>query len=293
MSTPDARRVSRFIDVDGTKLHALDWGGDGPPLLLVHGGRRTGRSWNAVARRLHDAFRVIALDIRGHGDSEPSEWGNDSTGRARDIARVAEGLELPPHFVMAHSLGTLAAAPYAASHPDRVRGLLLIEPIPDGFLHWVRMGTFTEDGTPREGRERRNGWASMDDLRERLLRNRETSKWTPEVLEDVLREETRTLPDGSVEIKWDPSVYNLAEMRQDTFSLVKIAPHLTMPTLILAVATSPLLESHYKPVATSLPKGKLEVLTGYGHAVYMEDPELVAKWARGWFLGEGKVSLRA
>ena len=96
------------------------------------------------------------------------------------------------------------------------------------------------------------------------------------------------LPDGSVEIKWGPSVYNLAEMRRDSYSLLALAPKLTMPTLILAVDTSPLLETHYTPIAAALPHSRLEVLPNYSHALYMEDPYLVARWAKEWLLGIGR-----
>ena len=61
--------TSRYIPSDDIELHVLDWGGDGPPLITIHGGRRTANSWNAVARRLHHGFRVISVDIRGHGNS--------------------------------------------------------------------------------------------------------------------------------------------------------------------------------------------------------------------------------
>src|SRR5262245_27530260 len=65
-TTSDTQRTSHFVEVNGVTLHALDWGGDGPPVIMVHGTGRTGRSWNAIARRLRDTYRVIALDLRGH-----------------------------------------------------------------------------------------------------------------------------------------------------------------------------------------------------------------------------------
>src|ERR1700756_5207636 len=52
------------------RLHYVDWGNaSAPPLLLVHGGRDHCRSWDWVARRLSDQYHIIALDLRGHGDS--------------------------------------------------------------------------------------------------------------------------------------------------------------------------------------------------------------------------------
>ena len=80
--------ISRFVEVNKALIHALDWGGSGTPLLLVHGAMRTGRSWNAVARRLKDTYRVISVDIRGHGDSGATVDGNDTSSRMKDILAI-------------------------------------------------------------------------------------------------------------------------------------------------------------------------------------------------------------
>lgn len=282
-ATPDTQRVSRFIAADGVRLHALDWGGQGPPLLLVHGGRRTGRSWNAMARRLHAALRVLALDLRGHGDSEASVTGNDSRGRMQDMARVAEGLELAPHFVMAHSLGCFPAGLYASHYAERVRGLILIEPIPDIHVWWTRGQTSKSEWIKSRSSEHRNGWESLDDLRARLTQGSATRDWAPEVLDDLLREETRIFPDGRVAFKWDPSVYNPDEMWEDRTSLLEEAPRLTMPTLVVARSDNDQLESHLKPLVNTLPQGQLAVLPGLGHGMYLENPGLIADLARQFF----------
>ncbi|HIN71161.1 MAG TPA: alpha/beta hydrolase, partial [Dehalococcoidia bacterium] len=56
----------RFVRVRDINLRYVDWGDNGPMLLLLHGSMRTSRSWDAMARLLHDRFHVIALDARGH-----------------------------------------------------------------------------------------------------------------------------------------------------------------------------------------------------------------------------------
>ncbi|MDA1095940.1 MAG: alpha/beta hydrolase [Chloroflexi bacterium] len=279
------RRTSHFVTVEGgVKLHALDWGGDGPPLVLVHGSRRTGRSWNAVARRLSDSFRVIALDTRGHGDSDCPETGHTHEQRAADIAVVTSALRLPPHFVMGHSLGGGSSALYAARFPHRVRAALLIEPTPDGPAHWVRVGVLNEDGSATDRRQGRNSWPSVSDLRSRLEQNRMTAAWTEEVLLDVLREETVTHPDGQVEIKWSPLSMNYDELRNDVFSLVSEASRMSMPIMVMVSAANALMESHLRPFVDALPVGELVAVEGVGHSIYMEVPELVADRARTFFL---------
>ncbi|MBI4236152.1 MAG: alpha/beta hydrolase [Chloroflexi bacterium] len=266
-----------------------DWGGQGPPLVLLHGGRRTGRSWDAVARRLRDSFRVLALDARGHGDSDTPPSGYADQDRVNDLAGVIEGLGLGSLFLMGHSLGGATSALYAARHAEKVRGVILIEPVADGPRHWVRVGSFSEDKTPRD-RGRRNGWASLEELRQVLQRNPMTQAWTPEVLEDVLHGETRVHADGRVEMKWHAYAYNPEELRKDTFSLLAEAPRLTMPVLIMASAGNAHLQSDLEPIAGALPRGILVALPGLGHNIYMEAPDVVADYARR-FLLEGDTRL--
>ena len=286
MSTiPDIQRTSHFVDAaDGVRLHALDWGGDGPPVILIHGNGRTGRSWNAVARRLHDSYRVIALDVRGHGDSGPSALGNDSLARMKDIASVTEALDLPPHFVVSHSMGSMPAGLYAAQYPERVRGQLLIEPVVDVHDWWRVSEDISKSEWAATSRRatRRNGWVSLADLRSRLERNNMTKSFTPEVLDDILGEETRTFPDGRVEYKIDIA-YNLDEVWDDREKLIDHASRFTMPTMILLRDGHNQLEGQMRPLANALPNSRLEIVPDLGHAMYMEDPALMADIARRFF----------
>ena len=275
--------TSRYIPSGDIELHVLDWGGDGPPLIIVHGGRRTANSWNAVARRLHHRFRVISVDIRGHGNSGATDSGNDSIGRMKDLLAITEYLNINEHYLMVHSLGTLPGARYAAQYSERVKGFFMIEPIPEGFKHWVRVGTFDEDGTPT-GQNRKNGWASLAELEERLRRNKQTRNWTDEVLQDVLLYETELLEDGTVKVKWDPSVYNIEEMKVDHFALIEEAESITCPTLLMVIDKNPLIESHFNDIALKLPNSSYVIANGLGHAIYMEAPELIADYAEEFFL---------
>ncbi|MET0251529.1 MAG: alpha/beta fold hydrolase, partial [Novosphingobium sp.] len=73
---------NRFVS-QRMRLHYADWGNrDAPPLLLVHGGRDHCRSWDWTAQALRDDWHVLALDLRGHGDSE---WTNDGNYMIADM----------------------------------------------------------------------------------------------------------------------------------------------------------------------------------------------------------------
>jgi pimeloyl-ACP methyl ester carboxylesterase len=98
------------------RLHYLDWGGRGkPPLVLVHGGRDHARSWDWTAEALREDWHVIALDHRGHGDSE---WVSDGNYRIMDmvydVAQLIHQLDLAPVTIVAHSMGAALALRYAA-----------------------------------------------------------------------------------------------------------------------------------------------------------------------------------
>ncbi|MBI4310757.1 MAG: alpha/beta fold hydrolase, partial [Chloroflexi bacterium] len=114
--------MDRYAIVNGLRLHCLDWGNGGAtPLLLLHGQRGHAHTWDAVARRFADAYRVLALDLRGHGDSDWSRPGDYSASTyAADLEQWVEQLHLPPFLLMGHCLGGAVATVYAARRPDRV-----------------------------------------------------------------------------------------------------------------------------------------------------------------------------
>ena len=75
-----AQPVERTVTVNGLGIHFLDWGGAGKPaLILLHGIARTARSFDHLAPHFADRYRVLAIDLRGHGDSA---WHPGEIGRA-------------------------------------------------------------------------------------------------------------------------------------------------------------------------------------------------------------------
>jgi esterase len=118
--------------LNGLPFHFLDWGTAGePPLLLLHGGAQTAHSWDEVAPDLSQDHHVLALDQRGHGDSA---WSPDGRYRREDF--VADARAFLDHAgweratVMALSLGGLNAIAFAATHPDRIAGLVVVDVAP-------------------------------------------------------------------------------------------------------------------------------------------------------------------
>ncbi len=111
------------------QLHYVDWGNpEAPPLVLVHGGLDHCRSWDWTAQALAKKWHVIALDLRGHGDSAWSPEGNYSMmSYVYDLAQLIHQLQLAPVNIVAHSLGGAIALRYTGLHPQNVAKLVVIE----------------------------------------------------------------------------------------------------------------------------------------------------------------------
>lgn len=111
-----------MLAADGCELRVTDLGGDGPPIVLLHGLMGRGSTWWATARWLARRGRVLAPDARGHGRS--GRTGPWTTGRlAADVVTVLE--ETGPATVVGHSMGGLHALAAAATRPDLVRRLVV------------------------------------------------------------------------------------------------------------------------------------------------------------------------
>jgi pimeloyl-ACP methyl ester carboxylesterase len=103
------------------------------PVVLVHSMAGNTAQWSAQLDHLRSTRRAVALDLRGHGRSDPPKNGDYSlTGMAADIGAVVEKLNLAKIVLVGHSMGSGVALTYAGAHPDRVAGLLLLDPIGDG-----------------------------------------------------------------------------------------------------------------------------------------------------------------
>ena len=145
MSDDETQPTSRTFVSQGLALHYLDWGNERAPLLiLIHGSSDHARSWDWTARALQNRFHVVALDLRGHGDSQ---WSPD--GAYLVAYHVVDFVEFVDSFkdervtIVAHSLGGSIASRYAALYPDRVEKLVLVDgfgPPPTSYAKWLEFG---------------------------------------------------------------------------------------------------------------------------------------------------------
>ncbi|MFF2515278.1 alpha/beta fold hydrolase [Streptomyces sp. NPDC058086] len=192
---------------DRIELAVHDHGGDGPPLLLLHGARRTLADWAAVAPRLVARHRVLAVDLRGHGLSPSGTW---SLPRVLDdIEAVLERYDLPGALPVGHSLGGMIAVLYALEHPGITPGAVNL----DGY-GWGRPDQYVGldpayvEERLTQVRESAIATASggplpVDGLKELLAEQRALSDQLGipyELLEAGLLRSVRPAPDGPLEV---------------------------------------------------------------------------------------------
>jgi pimeloyl-ACP methyl ester carboxylesterase len=125
-------RLEHTVTRDGVRLIVKDSGGDGDPIVLLHGLAGHAAEWNAIAKLLGSRFRVIALDQRGHGASERHPEDVSRAAYVADVAAVVDHLGLKKPVLLGQSLGGLTAILAAAEYPDMFSALIVVEAGPGG-----------------------------------------------------------------------------------------------------------------------------------------------------------------
>jgi esterase len=262
---------SRHLVVDGFRLHVLDWGGAGHPLLFLHGGALSAHSWDLVCLALRDRFRCVAVDQRGHGDSEWSPGLDYATDAyVRDIAGLIDRLELERPILIGQSLGAVNALVYAARHRDRLAGLVMVDAGP-----WVQ---HNGAGRVAEFVLSTAELPSVDDFVERALRF--NPRRDPDLLRRSVARNLRPSPDGGWTWKYDRR--HLTRERFEAFaaelaSLEELLPTVSCPVLVARGAESDVFAvEDAERLADCLPDARAVTVPGAGHTVQGDNPRGLA-----------------
>lgn len=247
----------------------MDWGDNGPTLLMSHGDMRTGRSWDAVARDLYADFHVISVDARGHGDSDWPAKGYRYDDRVEDLAALCSELGLRDVIGVGHSSGGGVVALVAERYPEYFHSLVLLEPV------IIMEESFQRRISQRAG-WKRSTWATRDELRERLKNHSVAGRWREDVIEDIVKHEAMELPDGSIDMKWSSQTMAWEEREGDYFDLRPGFRANGFP--ILFIVSSERVEGYtvIDPLIEELPGAQKVVIENSGHNMYMERPDAVA-----------------
>lgn len=117
----------RFFRSDGVRLHYLDWGGSGKPVVLLAGLGDSAHLYHGLAPRLASRFRVAGLTRRGHGRSDRTDSGYDVDTLVQDIRRFLDALAIERAILVGHSFAGLEMPLFAVRYPERVEALVYLD----------------------------------------------------------------------------------------------------------------------------------------------------------------------
>jgi pimeloyl-ACP methyl ester carboxylesterase len=265
-----------FTTPEGLRLHYLDWGGDSPPMLFIHPTGFHAHVWDSYAAQFRSRFRCIAVDTRGHGDSDrPGVYSWDAM--AGDIEALADALDLRGITGIGHSGGGTAIGVLAAHRPERMRRAILIDPILI-YLDLRRAGV-SENRLEIASRKRRMDWPSRAAMIESYGSRPPFNAWQPDNLANYVNFGVYDQPDGTVRLKM-PGEHEAEVFRQAAHGLDPevILRGIRCPTLLIAGAESEAFPPARAERAVSLlAHGELLSVAGEGHfAPFTRTPEVIA-----------------
>jgi pimeloyl-ACP methyl ester carboxylesterase len=234
---PDKRRAIEWVDGPAGRLRVDDGGKGGIPVLFVHGlaGDRT--VWENQLPHLRATRRAIAMDLRGHGESALAADGSYGIpGLVSDVAVVAKALDLDRFVLVGHSVGAAVAAGYAGASPERVAGLLLVDPsgdatkVPRGEAEAMLRQMEPE----HYARFVRRYYSALlegagPEVRDHVMRSLRLTR--REVVEGTFRASLSWNPVPSVDRFPGPKLAVVAELNRAPWSLTVLLPSLGVRTL--------------------------------------------------------------
>lgn len=270
-----------LFDVRGLRLHALERG-SGAPVLLLHGWLDHAHSFDLLAPLLQG--RTVALDFRGHGDSQWVGAGGfyHFLEYVADIDEVVEQLSpQAPIRIVGHSMGAAAGLIYAAARPGRVAHLTLIDAVPlsiSGQEIPARLTSYLADlrKTPRNRRR----VDSIPDAAERLRRNNASLSEKAALLLAEHGVSPDPEQDGMLAWKWDPLLRAHSPLPVTEEAVQLICAQATAPILALRgergiLPPEPELRARFPHLRMTM-----QTVPGTGHHVHLDAPGEVARLIR-------------
>jgi pimeloyl-ACP methyl ester carboxylesterase len=261
----------RWFDL-GLRIHALSFGDDPPSTVLVHGVGSHAWSWLPFVEALGAGERAIAVDMRGHGDSQWAADGDYSTeAHAADMAGVLEAVGARDVTLVGASWGGLVGLLLAARRPDLVRRLVMVDLAPSSTKD-------PDDVPPRPASFERHG----EVVAAEQGRN---PRARPQTVELLATHGTRPAEGGRLVPKHDPLFLRRWPFRaEDHWEALR---SLACPLLVVKASDSPVLPADdAERMVAEAKDARLELIGDTGHVVHLDDPQGLAAMVRA-FAGRG------
>jgi pimeloyl-ACP methyl ester carboxylesterase len=136
---PQPTIESKFASVNGARLHYLVVGESEDPVVLLHGFGQSSHMWLPLIRELASDHAVIAVDLRGAGQSDAPEDGYAKSSMARDVHELMRLLGHDKVSIVGHDIGLMVAYAYAAQFPSEVKRIALLDAFLPGVGEWTRV----------------------------------------------------------------------------------------------------------------------------------------------------------
>jgi pimeloyl-ACP methyl ester carboxylesterase len=274
-ATVETEPTHRFVEVEGLKLHYLDWGGDPKKrtFLLLHGGAAHAHWWDGVAPLLTPYGRVLALDFRGHGESQwprPAHYGPPAY--LRDVVGLVK--ELGTKIVLVgHSMGGAVAQWVAVQHPELLEALIVVD-APHGPPPIFRRLMWRWRRRARGGK--RPELKTSDDIIRKFRLNPPDTYMSKENIQRLALHGAHQLPNGNWAFRFDPETR--AWRRDGVRSTKPKLKKLSMPVLVMRGDRSTLVSrAHARRMHRKIRGAVYKEIARAYHHVPLDNPADTAK----------------
>lgn len=281
---PSDEPRSFFVDVNGIRLSCQDWGGDGPPIVILHATGFLGRAYRPLALALRSTGHVYSYDQRGHGDSSrPADGDYSWASTAADLKAFIVAMGLEGVRGLGHSAGATAIGSLAATHPELIPRSVLLEPVV--FDEEARDSV--QNSLYERTLKRKRWFESAEAMFRNLEHKPPFAVWRRDMLRDYCQYGTRPASDGGVELKCPPEIEADFYSRAREFPGLSIILESNAPSLLILGEKSDSTAIRIADrIAAQLANGTLVKVPDAGHFLPMERPEMIARMAAEFFSRE-------
>lgn len=266
----------RIKGAHGLELHLLEWSTGGVPLVLLHGLGNEAHLWDDFVPSVAPHYRVLALDQRGHGDSDwDPEARYDAESMTDDLEAVLDALEIDRFVLVGFSMGGRVSMTFAGRHPERLAGLVIADIGPEVDARGVlRISSEMAE-------HRAPVFANVQEYAATLSLNYPAGQ--PHALKRMAEYALREREDGLFELKMDPKLCSeratdeTSRAKEEVFiqqqwdALAKIP----CATLVVRGAASDILSPEVadKMVDEVLQNGRLAIVPQAAHSIMTDNPK--------------------